>query len=175
MPPTFFAQDGTAPPAATYDEPHIAALHLSGLTCLLQAGHDTADIRDARQRSLAYLYGLFCHSGDMAGSFSPSPSTRLFYGFWVGEIIRALAETVLLEDQLLRGPSSVQQADAEMEFAEEVIVTLETDEPLAFNRAITAFPTAPLNDVEMEFGQEASISLETGDALAFEQIVATNS
>lgn len=175
MPPTLFPQDGSAPPMATYEEPHIAALHVSGLTCLIQAGHATADIREARERSLSYLHGLYCHSGDMAGSFSPSPSTRLFYGFWVGEIIRALAEAILLEDHLLREPASAEPGGVEMEFADEVIVALEMGASLSFDNIVTAFPTTPLDDVGMEFGLDTVIALEGGSVLAFEQILATNS
>jgi len=174
-PPTFFAQDGSAPPTASYEEPHIAALHVSALTCLIQAGHETPDIIEARERSLAYLYALFRNSGDMAGSFSPSPSTRLFYGFWVGEIIRALSESITMEDQLLMASAPDTQGNIEMEFADDVIVILETGQALAYNKIITALPTDALNDMEMEFEGQTTVTLETGADLAFEKAFATSS
>ncbi|WP_235600920.1 MULTISPECIES: hypothetical protein [unclassified Sphingobium] len=161
-PPTLFAQDGSSLPIASYDEPHIAALHINALSALIEAGHSTADIVEARERSLSYLHALFCKSGDMKGSFSPSPSTRMFYGFWVGEIIRALSSCITVEDQKLRAQPSTVAAPDEMEFEEETFVTLETGEVLAFDKPVVMPP------IEMEFADQVVLTTEAGDALAFE-------
>ena len=162
QPPTYFAQDGSSLPSTSYDEPHIAALHINALSALIEAGHSTADIFEARERSLSYLYALFSKSGEMSGSFSPSPSTRLFYGFWVGEILRALSSSVLMEDQQLRTPSSVIVEPEQMEFEEETFVTLETGEVLAFDMPVI------MPVIEMEFADAVTVATETGDVLAFE-------
>ena len=162
QPPTYFAQDGSAGPVTTYDEPHIAALHIKALSSLIRAGHSTPDIMEARQRSLSYLYGLHCQSGDMSGSFSPYPEGRLFYGFWVGEILRALSETLLAEDQSLRSPTTAVQAPIEIEFEDETTISTEDGKVLAYN-TIVIQPR-----IEMEFNETTEVTTETGDIFALE-------
>lgn len=161
-PPTLFPQDGSALPSTSYDEPHIAALHINALTALLRAGHSTADIVEARNRSIDYLNGFFVKNGDMKGSFSSYPEGRLFYGFWVGEIMRAMSESVLLEDQLLREVQSAGQEAIEIEFGDETTIALETGEMLAYNKIII-MPVA-----EMEFAGGTTITTEAGDIFALE-------
>ena len=162
QPPTYFAQDGSSLPSTSYDEPHIAALHINALSALIEADHSTPDILEARERSLSYLYGLFCKSGDMSGSFSPNPSTRMFYGFWVGEIIRALSSSIVMEDQQLRAQPSASPAPVDMEFEEETLVTLESGDVLAFDKPVVMPP------VEIEFAGQVTIATEAGEVLVFD-------
>lgn len=135
MAPTDFPADEL--PRAGYEEPHMVGLNLAAGCYMANAGSPLgAEVRD---RCFGKLMTTFQVSGDMRGSFSTDPDNKLFFGFWVGEIMRALA---LYFQQDVEGfgpfvaPAPFPVIDAEMGLEDgegEAVILHEDGTPIRFN------------------------------------------
>jgi hypothetical protein len=94
--PSIFPQSGAS---ITYPEPHFVALIIRAALAMdehLRPNGNSSGAMNATYASLlskamtfwAYWYQT---SGVMQGTFSPSPSTQEWFGFWHGEILRTLS------------------------------------------------------------------------------------
>lgn len=91
--PTEFREAMT--PAVTYDEPHFLALAVKATACARLAGADPTRSARVLSRLLDMLEGWYAPDGTlMAGSFATDPDVETYYGFWHGEIMTALADTL---------------------------------------------------------------------------------
>jgi hypothetical protein len=82
------------PPAPAGADSHMVALCLRGTVHCRLAGADRATCARVMRRLMAMLAGRYNATGLMAGSFPPTPGVAVYYGFWHGEIMAAVAEAL---------------------------------------------------------------------------------
>ena len=78
-------------PSVPYGDPCMIAVAMKGALFLKKGGNTTA----INMRVITKLYAMLIRynvtSGDMDGSFTADPTNGVFYGYWAGEIMEALA------------------------------------------------------------------------------------
>jgi hypothetical protein len=95
-PPTDFPP---GPAQTNRPDPHLAGLILLAVTRLDalqrpaydQTGRMTIELRAVLHKSMALLDEMYIETGEMAGTFSPDPANRIWYGTWHGELLEALS------------------------------------------------------------------------------------
>jgi len=80
-----------ADPVRTYSDPGMIATCLKGAIFAKKAGADAVKCNRVIAKLFALLVSFNITSGDMLGSFTPDPDNGVFYGFWAGEMLEALA------------------------------------------------------------------------------------
>jgi len=86
-------------PQANYDDPHAAALILHAVLLMDQAKRPNANASGTISstysslisKCITYLTSLYNTSGVMAGTFCADVTDESWYGFWHGELMRAIS------------------------------------------------------------------------------------
>lgn len=80
-------------------DPHLAGLILLSITrldALLRPEYDTTgpmaiELRAVLHKAMAQLEVMWIDEGEMAGTFSPDPANRIWYGRWHGDLLESLS------------------------------------------------------------------------------------
>lgn len=95
-PPTDFPQGAAQ---INRPDPHLAGLILLSITrldALLRPDYDLTgpmaiELRAVLHKAMAQLEVMWIEDGEMAGTFSPDPANRIWYGRWHGDLLESLS------------------------------------------------------------------------------------
>lgn len=142
---------------------HMTAHWMAGAILLIMNGSQlTTDLQTIIEGCQVEFENTYVRAYDedahMSGGFSPWVGGHMFYGFWAGEIIRALSLYVIYRDWLLRGPATAPQpldnGPAFVESEDGLEMLLEDGTDLLYNLPISS---GALDSIDLEDTEEIDL------------------